>query len=246
MQKKSDILITADSQQIFYNRYLSGNKKVIIVAHGFFNSKDSVLIGKMVTQLQKSFDVITFDFRGHGESKGLFYWTAKEYLDLEVILNFAHGHYEKIGLVGFSLGAATSIITLARGDIVDSFIAVSCPTELKKIDYHFWELDIENDIFYNLVGEGRKGKGVRAGPFWLKKNKPINVVGKITAPIFYIHGDADWIIKPWHSELLYKKTNSEKQIAIIKKGPHAEYLLRNHGQEFMSLVSNWFRKPLMD
>ena len=69
------------------------------------------------------------------------------------MLNYAKSNYQKIGVVGFSLGAATSIITASREDLIDSLIAVSAPVEFEKIEYCFWDLDVENDIFYNLVGE---------------------------------------------------------------------------------------------
>jgi len=244
MRQTSGSVITADSEKIFYNHYQASKPAVIVIAHGFFNSKDSVLIKRLAGELGKDFDIITFDFRGHGKSKGRFYWTAKEHLDLEAILNFASSDYERIALIGFSLGAASSIITLSRLNMVNSFIAISSPSELRKIDYQFWNLDIENDILYNL-GEGRYGKGVRPGPFWLKKHKPITLISRVKTPVFYIHGDADWVIKPWHSKRLYEKTTSEKDIAIIKNGPHAEYLMRKQADQLLRLIRQWFQKTLM-
>ncbi len=243
MEKKSAAVTAVDRQRIFYDHYKAGHDKVAVIAHGFFNSKDSVLIKNMVVELAEFIDVITFDFRGHGQSEGLFYWTSKEYLDLEAVLKAANVKYQKTGLIGFSLGAATSIITLARKHKADSLIAVSAPTEFEKIDYEFWNLDIENDIMYNL-GEGRKGKGVRPGPFWLKKDKPIHVVKDLKIPVLYIHGDADWVIRPWHSQMLYKNTISKKRITIISGGSHAEYLMRFHKREFVEAIRQWFAETL--
>ncbi len=243
MEKISGILIAEDKQKIFYDNYKAGHEAVAVIAHGFFNSKDSELIKKAAVELTEFIDVITFDFRGHGQSEGLFYWTSKEYFDLEAVLKAANAEYQKTGLIGFSLGAATSIITVAREHKVESLIAVSTPTEFEKIDYEFWNLDIENDIIYNLGG-GRNGKGVRPGPFWLKKDKPINVVKELKIPVLYIHGDADWVIRPWHSQMLYKHTRSKKSILIIKGGSHAEYLMRFHDDEFLKAIKNWFAKTL--
>ncbi len=214
-----------------------------VIAHGFFNSKGSELICKVATELLCFIDVIVFDFRGHGSSEGLFHWTSREYLDLEAVLNKAKEEYKIIGLIGFSLGAAISIITVARSDKVDSLIAVSGSTEFEKIDYKFWNLDLENDIFHNL-GDGRKGKGVRPGPFWLKKDKPINVVKDIKIPVIYIHGEDDWVILPWHSERLYEKTRSKKQLVKIPGGSHAEYLMRFHSNEFIAAIKQWFAETL--
>lgn len=243
IEKKSASVMTADSRKIFYDNYKSGHENAAIIAHGFFNSKDSELIRKLAAELADFIDVIVFDFRGHGKSEGLFHWTSKEYLDLEAVLEIAEAKYKRIGLIGFSLGAATSIITAARSDKADSLIAVSGPTEFEKIDCKFWNLDVENDIFYNL-GDGRKGKGVRPGPFWLKKDKPINAVKNIKIPVLYIHGEDDWVILPWHSEKLYEQTTSKKHIIKIPGGSHAEYLMRFHEDEFIKAIKSWFAETL--
>ena len=238
------ILIAADGQQIHYDHYKNGHNQVVIIAHGFFNSKDALLLKDLAQSLGDQYDVIVFDFRGHGQSRGLFYWTTKEQLDLEAVLKFAHQQYPKVGVIGFSLGAAISLVVDAKTDLIDSLVSVSAPTEFEKIEYHFWKLDIENDIVYSLIKEGKIGKGVRPGPFWLKKDKPINLVSQIKTPVFYIHGDMDWLIKPEHSQALYEKTTSRKRIAIIKNGPHAEYLMRKNKDETVSLIKEWFKETL--
>lgn len=171
--KISGYLNTSDNHRIQYDQFKAGFKKVIIIAHGFFNSKQAVILKQLGESLNDKYDVILFDFRGHGQSKGLFYWTAKEYLDLLGIVDFASRSYEKIGLIGLSLGAATSIIAASKTSLINSIVAISAPTELGKIDYRLWMLNIKNDLFYNLFGEGRHGKGVRPGPFWFKKEKPL-------------------------------------------------------------------------
>jgi len=240
----SGYLKTSDHHQIHYDQFKAGHKRVIIIAHGFFNSKQAVLLKQLGESLNNEYDCILFDFRGHGLSSGLFYWTAKEYLDLLSIVEFASQSYERIGLIGFSLGAATSIIAASKTTLIDSIIAVSAPIEFRKIDYQFWKLDVKNDLFYNLFGEGRRGKGVRPGPFWFKKEKPVEIVKKTQTPIFYIHGGLDWIIRYWHSEELYKNTTAFKRLNIIKNGPHAEYLFIKHKDEMLRLILEWFHETL--
>jgi len=236
--------MTLDDQEIFYDLFKNGHKKVVIIAHGFFNSKQAILLKGLAESLNDEYDVLLFDFRGHGQSKGLFYWTAKEYLDLLSVVEFAAKSYEKIGLIGLSLGAATSIIAASKTSLISSIISISAPVELAKIDYRFWLFNVKNDLFYNLFGKGRKGKGVRPGPFWYKKEKPLELVKNTQIPIFYIHGDADWVIRYWHSEELYKNTASLKRLSIIKNGPHAEYLFLEHRDEVMRLIREWFVETL--
>lgn len=239
----SGILLTSDKHKISYDHYEYGHKAVVIIAHGFFTSKESVLLKKLKDGLSDSYDIIMFDFRGHGKSSGLFSWTAKEQKDLDAVLEYAKASYERIGLIGFSLGAAISINLLSKTDVVDSFVAVSAPSDFDKIEYHFWKLNPQEDIFYNL-GEGGKGKGIRPGPFWFKKQKPIDVVDAITAPILYIHGDKDWVVGDNHSKKLCAKTAAKKRIVIIKNGTHAEYLMRKNEKEVIEPIRDWFTRTL--
>ena len=238
----SESIKTIDGYLIHYDLYRYGHRKLVIIAHGFFNSKDAVLLKELGQALADQYDVLIMDFRGHGKSGGLFFWTSKEYLDLQAVLEHAKSSYTEIGVIGFSLGAATSIIAASNVEGIATVISISAPSEFEKIEYRFWELDVENDIFYNLVGRGRTGKGVRPGPFWLKKDKPIQRVEHIKCPIFYIHGESDWLIKPSHSEELYKKTLTKKRLAIIKNGPHAEYLIRKNKKETVGLIRDWLNE----
>ena len=235
----SESIKTIDGCSIHYDLYRHGHRTLVIIAHGFFNSKEAVLLRELGQTLEDRYDVLMMDFRGHGKSGGLFYWTSKEYLDLQAVIAYAQKHYAQIGVIGFSLGAATSILAASEADGIDTVISISAPSEFEKIEYRFWELDVENDILYNLIGAGRIGKGVRPGPFWLKKDKPIQRAGQVKCPIFYIHGESDWLIKPWHSEALYKRTPTKKRLVIIKNGPHAEYLIRKNKHETVELIREW-------
>ena len=241
---QSGILTTADHQQIHYDHYQSGFDRVVIIVHGFFNSKDAILLKKLSADLNKVYDVIIFDFRGHGKSSGLFYWTAKEHQDLEAVLEYAKSKYRKVGVIGFSLGAAISLITTVRTSKIDSLISVSAPVDFLRIEYYFWQLDLYQDILYNTVGQGRIGKGIRPGPFWVRKERPIDIVDKIKIPVFYIHGQNDWLIKPQHSQALYKNTNSYKKLTIIENGPHAEYLILTHKEITVNLIKEWFQETM--
>ncbi|MFH1857008.1 MAG: alpha/beta hydrolase [Candidatus Omnitrophota bacterium] len=235
---------TKDGNEIYYRHYKNGNHRVIVIAPGFTTSKDSMLIKELGLSLSDEYDVMVMDFRGHGQSKGLFCWTSKEYLDLEAILKKAREEYDKIGVIGFSLGGATAIITASKSSAIDSLISVSAPSAFEKIDYRFWELDVETDILFNLFGKGGTGKGVRPGPFWLKKEKPVDLVRKIKIPILFIHGEDDWLIKPWHCEVLYEKAIAPKGIYIIEGGPHAEYLIRQDKDSFVRQIKKWFTNTL--
>ena len=237
-------VVTKDQKKIYYDHYAHSIDKVIVLAHGFYNSKQAVLFKDMAKALNDDYDVIVMDFRGHGQSEGPFEWTAKEYQDLEAILEYVKERYRKIGVIGFSLGAASSIIAASQTDLITSLIAVSPPADFDKIDKHFWKMGIKENIIYNVFAEGRIGKGVKPGNLWLKKTKPIDVVGDITIPVFFIHGKKDWLILPWHSQELYEKARGKKRFELIEEGTHAEYLYRRDREGTIKLFKEWFKETL--
>lgn len=238
-------LLTQDNCNIDYRHYQAGHDKMIIIAHGFYNSKDAELLQGLAKDLLEEYDVFMFDFRGHGKSSGEYSWLSKEDRDLNAVLDYLKGKYKKTGLLAFSMGASVGINVLAKRGGVDSLICISAPSDFSKIDYNFWNLDLKEDLFYTLfTSEGRKGRGFRPGPFWLKKEKPIDNVAKLSIPILYIHGEKDWVVKPWHSKALYDKTNSSKKLVMIKNGPHAEYLMKNSKKEFVDEIRKWFEQTL--
>ena len=233
-----------DDVAIAFDRYSNSSDRCVIIAPGFYNGKDALLLKDLAHALSGTCDVAVLDFRGHGESGGLFAWTSREYLDLLAVLGQIRAPYTAVGVIGFSLGAATSIIAAAKTDAIKTIVAVSSPSEFEKIEYHFWELNPEHDIRYTLLGEGRKGKGVRPGPFWLSKEKPVDLVPRLDQPVLYIHGTEDWIIKPWHSQVLFEKTRSKKRLEIVRGGPHAEYLLRDHFNDILKFLQDWLALTL--
>ncbi len=238
-------LTTVDGVEIAYEHFKNGRDSLVIICPGFFNSKSNSAIRLSIGLVADSHDVMIFDFRGHGESGGKFAWTAKEPLDLEAVLDHAVSQgYKKIGLMGFSLGAAISIIVAASRPEVKSMVLISAPTSFWRMDYNFWEPGMLSDLKANLKCKW-EGKGVRPGQIFLCKARPIDRIDAIKAPMLFIHGDRDWVIKDYHSKKLYDAATAEnKKLAIIPKGLHAERLIEEFPEKMKELVSGWFKETL--
>ncbi len=235
----------SDGTKIAYRHIAQGHDNVIVIAHGFYNSKEALLLKELAQELSSNFDVVILDFRGHGKSSGLFHWTSKEPMDLMAVIDAIKEGYTHVGVIGFSLGAATTLISASHTKTIGSVMAISPPADFDKIEYRLWELDPALDLQYSLFGEGRIGKGVRPGPWWLKKEKPIDAVSHMTQPVYFIHGTKDWIIKPWHSQKLFEHCASQiKKIDIIEGAPHAEYMMLTHKEWLLQAIHKWFKETL--
>ena len=239
------VLHTKDRHKIEVVHHTRGAKKAVILAHGFFNNKDAYLFRKIAIAVAVHYDVVAFDFRGHGKSSGLFSWTSKECADLQVVIAYVKScGYEAIGLMGFSLGAAISLIESAQNQDIKTVIAISAPYDFWKIDYHFWKPSMLDDLKLNL-GYKAKGKGVRPSHPWQPKIAPIDIVDRISPrPVLFIHGAEDWLINPRHSWKLYKKAKEPKKIEILPKVGHAETMFDQQPRLLMKPCLDWFANTL--
>ncbi|MGA2775379.1 MAG: alpha/beta fold hydrolase [Candidatus Omnitrophota bacterium] len=237
--------MTEDGKRIALIHVKGGFSKVIIIAHGFYNNKDTFLFRGITEAFSKEYDVIVFDFRGHGKSSDVFTWTAREQKDLRAIIVYAKDNrYTKIGVIGFSFGAAIAMIEASHHQNIDSLIAVSAPADLRSINYHFWEKDMWEDLKLNFGIKGQ-GKGVRLGSLSLEKIRPIDIVDKISpTPVLFVHGEKDWLVKPNHSQRLFEKAKNPKALTIIKDGGHAERMFDVFPDQFMKICLDRFRKTL--
>lgn len=238
-------VMTEDGKRIAFFHIKGGFSKVVIIAHGFYNNKDAALFKKIADAFSKEYDVIVFDFRGHGKSSDVFTWTANENKDLRAITSYAkENNYAKIGVVGFSLGAAIALIEASFHQNIDSVIAVSCPANLGSINYHFWEKDFWEDLKLNLGIKGQ-GKGVRPGSIALRKVRPCDVVDKVSPiPILFLHGEKDWLVKLSHSQLLFARARDPKLLTIMEDGGHAERMFDALPDQFMKICLDRFRETL--
>ena len=104
--------------------------------------KDAKPFSRLSEKLSNDFDIITMDFRGHGQSTGEYTFTSRENLDLKVILDYATPKYKSIGVIGFSLGAAVAINEISQHKVADRLMVVSTPTEFEKIENRFMNREV--------------------------------------------------------------------------------------------------------
>jgi pimeloyl-ACP methyl ester carboxylesterase len=239
MDRLTHTVSTVDGVTVSLDVYgHKAHNAVVIVCPGFFQSKDTPTFQRMSQTLAGEYDILAMDFRGHGRSGGLYTFSAHEGADFEAVLLWARERYQRIGVLGFSLGAAIAINTVSRyQDIVQSLIAVSAPCVFEDIDFKFWTPEAIRTGMQGL----ESGAGCRPGSLLLKKERPIENVQKLkSVPILFIHGTRDVIVGVEHSRRLYAAASEPKRLEIIEGGSHAEALFRDDPQGFSDLVSSWY------
>jgi len=244
--EKSGRIATDDGVEIAYEHFGRSRDSVVIICPGFFNSKKNPAIRKTVDLVLGLHDVIIFDFRGHGDSGGKFTWTAKEPLDLKAVIDYAAGcGYKTPGLMGFSLGAAVSIIVAPERPDIKSMVLISAPYSFWDINFSFWQPEMFSDLKANMDCNW-EGKGARMDHVFMEKNRPIDRISAVKdVAILFVHGAKDWVIKDYHSKKLFNSaTAHEKRLEIFSDGLHAERLIEQYPDRMKELISGWFRDTL--
>lgn len=228
---------TSDGIKIAVNHFKRDKDQVLVIANGWTMSKDSKFIKEMSELFANSVDVISFDFRGHGKSSGLYTFTQKEPKDLKAIFNYAKTHYKKIYLIGFSLGGAISILYSAEETFLEKLIIVSAPHSIARIRYFKWLKDFLRNPFCKY--EFKKWAKLRPFPILWGKKRPIDFVDKVSVPTLFIAGELDTIIPYEDTKSLFYKAQCEKEFILFRNCYHAEDLLHNEKEKFVKTCTQW-------
>lgn len=244
MKRSTFKVSNVDGIQVCFDLYQDqGRDAIVIICPGFFQSKETLTFQRLASALSGYCNVVCMDFRGHGRSGGLYTFSARESADLERVLNWTASRYKRIGILGFSLGAAIAITTLRRCRYpIQSLVAVSAPCSFEEIEFKWWTPEAMRTGIQGM----EPGAGCRPGNLFLKKERPIDYVQKLAPiPVLFIHGTNDMIIGVRHSRRLYAAASEPKRLEIIEGGSHAEALFRDAPNRFCNLLKGWFAETLL-
>lgn len=230
-----------DKTKIAFNHFKKdGRDTVLIICHGFAMSKDAKPFLALSEDLFKLYDVMAMDQRGHGKSGGTFSFSSREHQDIKAVLDYSKETYRHIHLMGFSIGAASCIIEVAKSKNVNGLIVVSPPISFNEVENRFLD---KGTLIPGIQNLGNLLFRLRMGNIFARKIRPIDVIDKISPiPLLIIQGDRDPIVFKRHAEILYKKAKEPKKIIIIKGGLHAEELYRQTPEDFVNLCIRWLKE----
>ena len=238
MNQEEIQVITEDNIGIAVNYYNGQKDEVVIVAPGWCMTKDSDAFKKIAEMFFEKYDVLCFDFRGHGKSSGWYTFMAKELIDMDSVVKFAISkNYKKIYFAGFSLGAGIAVIYAAQNNCISSVIAVSAPTDFDKIENEMWRKEAWGETFKKF--ELDRFASIRPYPIPLEKIKPIDIIEDLKCPTLFIAGEKDPTVKAWHTETLFNKAVCKKSYKCFENGCHAEDLYLHFEDEFKNLCLDW-------
>jgi len=207
-----------------------GSDKTLICLHGYTASRWYDVYMKPLLKILKDepYNLLLIDFRAHGESMGSrCTFSDKEYLDLEASIDWLEENHatkcEKLGLIGYSMGAMVAIKGLASDERVDCSVADSPPidpdgTSSRSLKY-FAGLP---SSLYHLI------KPVSSLLYGIKHPDMYDFAEQIDKPLLLIGGKNDPIVKVDEIRSFYDiNRQKNKDVTLwITEGEHVRSLRR--------------------
>lgn len=230
-----------------------GSDKTVLVLHGYTSSKyDEDYIKPIIEILARNgFNVVAFDFRAHGESDGeITTLGEKETEDTIRIIDWLEKNKpelaKSIGVIGYSMGGAVSIMLAARDKRVKAIVVDSPYMDIVASGQR-WIMRIKGFVrnilllIYPLIIRFAKSEA----DIDLNKLNVYNYATKIDQPILIIGGEKDDLVTLGEIKKFYDmlRSHNDKVELWIVSSKHVE-AIKDQPKEYEEKVVGFFRRWL--
>jgi len=206
-----------------------GGRATVVLAHGLPSTQaapdpsDEGYPGLARRIAERGFDTAIFNFRGTGMSGGhleIERWSD----DLGAVLDYldqSDARRETYAVVGFSAGAAASIMRSEYDARIDPLITLAAPA-----DFSFLPLSTDAAAWFALYRQlGMIRDGYEKTPAqWAEGFAdvvPREAIGRSRAQqVFLLHGTADELVPVTHAGVLAKAAGAKARPVLIAGGIH--------------------------
>jgi hypothetical protein len=210
--------------------------KYVIISHGFKSNRYGA-VKYVDSYMDLGFNCIIYDLRDHGENEKTALSLGQfESEDLEKLIEDSYSRYGniKLGLHGESMGAATSLMVLAKKPKVDFVVADCGFSNLYDLLHAAYDVAKVGTVLpsVNIAMKLRYG-------YDMKKTSPKDALVGNEIPICFIHGEADTFILPENSQVNKAATSGYSELHLVPDAAHARSREVLGEAEYRSIISNF-------
>ncbi len=190
----------------------------------------------------EGFAVFIFNFRGTGASGGnldMLGWTRDLKAAIDYLCTLPEVDRSHLSLLGFSGGAAVSVVVASQDSRVSGVAACACPAEFT----FFTEVGDPSPVIdhFRSIGTIRDRDFPHSAEEWLNGFRVVSpvkyIAGIAPRPLLLMHGGQDETVEVSHAYRLYNKAGEPKQVIIVEGAGH--WLRQNDGA--MAIVIGWLK-----
>jgi len=216
----------------------------VVICPGQNGSMDKDVV-QAVPLHEAGFNVLMFDFRAHGRSEGKHVTLgALEQADLLGALDYlaAERGIERVGVLGFSMGAGVALMSAAHDDIATLVVDGAYPWVGGILAGYLRIRGIPTPLARGFARLVLFMGSLRAG-YQLYRANPVDVADHVTAPVLFIHGDDDPFVSPDEIEQLAARVAGPAEVWHVARAGHRE-AYKHHPEEYSRRVVDWFKRHL--
>jgi pimeloyl-ACP methyl ester carboxylesterase len=197
--------------------------------------------------------VLLIDLDGHGENPRPQSFPAITE-DVEAAVTWLRARYERVGLLGISLGGCVAARAVAEGVAVDGLVVLEAPPRLHftRADMYREALALARPYLFDLFSDCTVYAIIRAWEYppiraaistWdlIDALDLLGSLPRITAPLLLLYGGSDAIVKPAQAEQARRAAPSGTPFRLVPGASHLTLILT---PETLRRVGEWFASTL--
>ena len=227
----------------------SGGELTVILVHGLNRNRTGDNALELSKELfDRGFNVLLFDLRGHGESGGdqvsAGYFEKLDVLGAYDFLVGRGASPEGIGLLGWSLGAATALLAAEDAPAIRAVVSDSSFADVHDLIaqetaratvFPQWSVPV---FVPGMKLVARVLYGIDVGAVVPEKS-----AGTLGYPILVIHGGADSRVPPEQSVRIHASAAAGSELWVVQGSEHADAVI-DAPDEYVERVDAYFRDRL--
>ena len=225
--------------------YLPGTRPAAVVVSGGHRGRAGDVLGISTALQREGFHVLVHGWRGTpGSDPAAHTLGVYERRDLEAAVDAVAARLGDvpIGLLGYSLGGAVSLVVAADDPRVRAVCADSAFSDPLAVLADGVErvLRIPGAVLTAPVAAAlARRTGARLGDF-----QPLAAVGRLTPrPLLLIHGDADTAVRPVHARRLFDAAGAPRELWTVPGAAHVGAYFADRDQ-YVERVRAFFERSL--
>lgn len=192
------------------------------------------------------FDVLMFDFRAHGRSEGnTVTLGALEQADLFGAVDYVIGERraDRVGVMGFSMGAGVALMVAAQDTRIKAVVADGAYLRLSGLLANWLRIRGIPGLLVRALARLVLLAGSLRTQYLIYRANPVDLAGRIHAPVLFIHGDRDPFVTPDEIAALVARVPGPTDLWRIPEADHRE-AFSLHPDDYNRRVIAWFEQHL--
>ena len=231
-----------------------GASAVVCVLHGSGCDKTSYAWRLVDTLVERGLALLLIDMDGHGENPRAQSFPAITE-DADVAVAWLRERYQRVGLLGVSLGGCVAARAVADGVVVDALVVLEAPPLLRYTQADIYceaialarpyLLDIFNDCTAQALIKAWEYPPIRAMISTWDLIVALDVCGslaQIDTPLLLVYGASDAIVKPAQAAQVWAALPADAAFHLVPGVSHLTMLLT---PQALKIIGQWLERTLI-